>query len=142
MVTQTVRPKVYLGNQEGLVAAMMVNRDSWLPAILNNEMTVGHMVIDDLVGPLAATMAADYMINIRDLLLYGEQFINYDAAGTDPGFVALPAADAKRRYASSTACHAFFTDTTNGVFKADGMISLTIMGRQRETTKNLTLYQA
>ena len=51
-------------NQEGLVAAMMQSRDSWLPAILNAESTVGHAVIDDLVGPLAATMAADYMATL------------------------------------------------------------------------------
>lgn len=143
MVTQTVRPKVYLKNQEGLFAAMMMTRDSWLPAILNSEMDVGHMLIPEATGPLAATLGTGeggYMVNIRDLLLYGEQFVNY--APTGAGFVTLPLDTGQRRYADATSAMAMFTDTTNGRFRSDGMVSLTIMGRQRETTKNLTLYQA
>jgi len=139
MVTQTVRPKVYLGNQEGLVSAMMITRDTWLPAVLHAESTVGHLVVDDLAGPLAATMSADYMLSIRDLLLYGEQFVNYDAAGTDPGFVALPSATAQRRYSDATQAMAMFSDTTNGRFLEDGVVTLHIAGRQQNPNKNLVL---
>lgn len=142
VVTQTVRPKVYMGNQEGLVVSMMQTRNSWLPAVLHGETTEGHLLIDDLEGPLAATMAADYYVSVRDLLLYGEQFVNYDAAGTDPGFVALPAADGQRRYSNAAQAMALFSNTTDGRFRADGMISLNILGRQRETTRNLELYRA
>lgn len=140
LLTQTTRPKVYLGNQEGLVADMMINRDAWLPAILNSESTIGHAVIDDLVGPLAATMGADYMVSFRDLLLYGEQFRNYSGAAA--GFMALPDAAGQRRYAGATEIMAMFTDTVNGRFRADGMVSLNILGRQRETTHNQVLYRA
>lgn len=140
LVTQTVRPKVYLENQEGLVAAMMQTRDSWLPAILNAESTVGHAVVDDLVGPLAATMAADYMVSYRDLLLYGEQFINYTPSGA--GFMELPLATGARRYAAATEIMEMFSDTVNGRFRTDGMISLSILGRQKEVTHNKVLYRA
>jgi len=140
LLTQTVRPKVYLENQQGLVASMMQNRDAWLPAVMNHETNVGHMIVDDLVGPLAATMAADYMVSVRDLLLYGEQFINYAPGG--PGFMELPLADATRRYAAATEVMEMFTNTVNGRFRADGMVSLNILGRQRETTANKVLYQA
>lgn len=140
LLTQTVRPKVYLKNQQGLVAAMMQTRDAWLPAILNHETDVGHMVVDDLVGPLAAVMGADYMVSIRDLLLYGEQFVNYAPAGA--GFVNLPSATAERRYAAATEVMAMFLDTVNGRFRSDGMVSLQILGRQRETTGNKVLFRA
>ena len=140
LVTQTVRPKVYLENQEGLVAAMMQTRDSWLPAILNAESTVGHAVVDDLVGPLAATMAADYMVSYRDLLLYGEQFINYTPSGA--GFMELPLSTGARRYAAATEIMEMFSDTVNGRFRTDGMISLSILGRQKEVTHNKVLYRA
>lgn len=141
MVTQTVRPKVYLGNQIGSVASMMQSRDAWLPAVLHDESTVGHLVIPDDIGPLGGVLTAeDYMLSIRDLLLYGEQFVNYAPAGA--GFVALPTATVQRRYADAAQSMALFSDPTNGRFRADGMISLGIMGRQRETTKNLTLYKA
>lgn len=143
LVTQTVRPKVYLKNQVGSFASMMQTRDSWLPAVLNAETTAGHLLIPEETGPLGTTFgdtAGGYMVNIRDLLLYGEQFVNYAPDGA--GFVTLPTVDAQRRYADATQAMALFSDTTNGRFRADGMVSLTIMGRQRETTKNLTLYQA
>lgn len=142
MVTQTVRPKVYLGHQEGLVASMMKTRDSWLPAVLHDESTVGHLTIPHTEGPLATIMAADYMVSVRDLLLYGEQFVNYDQASTDPGFAAIPTAAAQRRYSDATQAMALFANTTTGRFRADGMVSLTILGRQHETTKNLQLYRA
>jgi len=143
LVTQTVRPKVYLKNQEGSFASMMMTRDAWFPAILNAEMDVGHLLIPESTGPLAGTLGSGeggYMVNIRDLLLYGEQFVNYAPDG--PGFVALPLDTGQRRYADATSAMALFADTANGRFRSDGMVSLTIMGRQRETTKNLTLFQA
>lgn len=142
LVTQTVRPKVYLGNQLGLVASMMMTRDSWLPAVLNAETTAGHLLIPEEVGPLRTVFGDTmngYMVNVRDLLLYGEQFINYAPSGA--GFVSLPLVSGDRRYAAATQAMALMADTVNGRFRADGMVSLTIMGRQRETTKNLTLYQ-
>lgn len=143
MVTQVIRPKMYLGKQEGSVASWMKTRDSWLPAVLNAESTVGHTLIDDLTGPLAAIMAADYMIDIRDLLLYGEQFTNLPQtsnAYTQPGFAqTLPNNAAQRRYVDDTSINAMFADTTNGRFRTDGMISLNILGRQTETTQNLVL---
>ena len=142
MVTQTVRPKVYLGQQKGSVASMMISRDAWLPAVLQSETTVGHLLIDKDEGPLEGVMSVgtdDYMVNVRDLLLYGEQFINYNPAGA--GFVALPLSSGQRRYAGADEAAALFTDA-GGRFRSDGMVSLTIMGRQRETTRNLTLYKA
>lgn len=142
VVTQTVRPKVYLGNQIGSVASMMQSRDTWLPAILNAEQDVGHLVIPDDIGPLGGVITADdYMLNVRDLLLYGEQFLNY-APDASAGFVALPAADTQRRYADATQAGKLFAVPADGRFRADGMVSLSIMGRQKETTHNKVLYQA
>jgi len=142
IVTQTARPKVLLENQEGLVAAMMQTRDTWLPAVLNAESTAGHLLIDDATGPLKATMDAnnvDYWVSIRDLLNYGEQFVNYTPSG--PGFMELPLATGVRRYAAATEIMEMFSDTANGRIRADGMISLQILGRQQQQTNNLTLYK-
>jgi len=142
IVTQTCRPKVLLENQEGLVAAMMQTRDSWLPAVLNAESNAGHLLIDDGTGPLKATMDAgnvDYWLSVRDLLNFGEQFVNYAPSG--PGFMELPLATGVRRYAAATEIMEMFSDTINGRIRADGMISLQILGRQAQTTNNLTLYR-
>lgn len=138
IVTNTVRPKVYLENQEGMVAAMMQTRDSWLVPQRHQEWTASHLLVDDLDGPLAATYAADYYLDLRDLLIYGEQFINYTPAG--PMFMELPLSTAVRRYAAATEIDELFAAASPAnKFRQDGMISLQIVGRQSERTKNLTL---
>lgn len=138
----TVRPKVYLGNQQGALAGIMQTRDTWLPAVLNNQQDVSHVLIDDLAGPLAATMATDYWVDLKDLLNYGDQFVNYStpASGTTGvPFVELPLSTGVRRYASNTEIMALFSDTTNGRFRQDGICSLSILGRQAPPNNNLVL---
>lgn len=147
LVTQTVRPKTYLAHQTGSVASMMMTRNSWLPAILHAESDVGHLQIAEATGPLRTVFGAGegaYYVSIRDLLLYGEQFVNYAPAAAGAPFAPLPdlTTETNRRYITAAGAMAFFADTANGRFRSDGMISLTIQGRQRETTHNKTLYVA
>lgn len=141
MVTNTVRPKVYLENQEGLLAAMMQTRDAWLVPQRHHEVTASHLLIDDLVGPFAATMASDYWVDIRSLLRNGEQFVNYTPTG--PMFMELPLATGKRRYAAETEIDELFANSAAAKnFRQDGMISLQILGRQVDRTKALTMFKA
>lgn len=140
LVTNTVRPKVYLENQQGLFAGMMQDRMSWLPPMLNDHSAVSHQLVGDDTGPLKAVMDAgdvDYWWDVRDLLNNGEQFINYTPAG--PGFMELPTATAARRYAASTEIMEMFSNTETGRFRQDGMISLSILGRQEQQGRNLLL---
>lgn len=138
-----IRPKVYLGNQQGSVVSMMQTRDSWLPAILNNQMSVSHLLIAADAGPLEAIMTTGYYVDLRDLLNYGDQFVNYTIPSTPPvGFVELPLSTGARRYPANTEVMAMFSNTTTGRIRQDGVLSLMIMGRQQERTRNLVLGQA
>lgn len=145
IVFNCVRPKVYLGNQQGSVAGAMQAQSDWLPAVLNNHHDIGHKQFTDPgvggTGPLSNVMTANYYIDIRDLLNYGDQFVNYatPASGaTGVPFVALPAATASRRYpANNAAVMAFFTDTTNGRFRQDGMLSFSIKTYNKEPPNQL-----
>lgn len=142
----TVRPKIYMGWQEGNIAAMMQTRDSWLPAILNDQMDVSHLQITTATGPAATVSGAtgwneNYWIDLRDLLRKGDQFCNFAPDGIT-GFFDLPAADGSRRYANATDLMSVFSNTTTGRFRQDGVVSLNILGRQPETGRNLVLGQA
>jgi len=113
---------------------------------LNHQMDVGHVEIPETTGPLAATFTTgkgDYWIDLRDLLVYGDQFNNYATpASGNAGvpFVALPADTGQRRYASATQIMALFSDTVNGRIRQDGVCSLSIMGRQKQSQlQSLTL---
>lgn len=140
-----VRPKVYLGNQQGAIAGAMQSRATWLPPILSSQEDGSHLLFDDAVGPLKAVMDAgnvDYWIDLKDLMNMGDQFINYatPASGfTGVPSVDLPAASGQRRYASATEIMALFADTTNGRLRADGVVSLSIQGRQQQPNKSLVL---
>lgn len=138
-----IRPKVYLGTQQGAIAGFMQDRASWLPAVLNHHMDLGHVQFLDTAGPLAGVMTSAYWIDLRDLLVYGDQFNNYVTPATGNSgvpFMALPDVNGNRRYPSSTQIMALFGDTTNGRFRQDGVASLAIAGHQAQSRQqSLTL---
>lgn len=137
-----VRPKVYLGNQTGSIAGFMQTRDSWLPAVLNDQMDVSHLLFAADTGPVPTLggvgTEVGYYIDLRDLLMYGDQFVNWDM--TVPG-LDLPSTAAQRRYADEASIDALFATASTGRFKQDGVCSLSILGHQRKQTNNLVLGQ-
>lgn len=135
------RPKVYMRNQLGSLAGSMADVKSWLPAMLHGDVDLGHLKWPQDEGPFADVFNDDYWIDIRDLLLYGDQFINYDPDGEVP-FLNLPAADATRRYAAESEVRTFFVDDEAGKFEADGICSINVLGRQKPTTSGLVLGKA
>lgn len=151
---QYVRPKVYLRPQMGSVAGSMSDVYKWLPAVLNDQADAGHVQFDGTEGPLPSLFEdapADpgpqtfhpYWIDLRDLLLYGDQFVNYDPTD-EPPFLDLPTADGKRRYAATEEIRSFFATAyaDTGKFDVDGIASLNILGRQKPSTTGFVLGKA
>lgn len=139
-----IRPKMYMGNQKGSVASMMLTRETWLPAVMNENLNVSHLLVNEAEGPLHAIMATDYWLDLRDLLNNGDQFMNTAPSGAT-GFAAeLPAANGQHRYVGSVDIDQLFKDTSAGVgkFNGDGVLSLTILGRQQPRYENLVLGRA
>lgn len=134
------RPKVYLRKQTGSVAGLMKDVHSWLPAMLHGRDDLGHIFSEETEGPVPNTFAEGYWVDIRDLLVHGDQFLNYDPTGTEP-FLSLPAADGQRRYAAESEIAQFFTgENPAAKFDVDGLCSLTIQSRQTTSTRSsLTL---
>lgn len=138
----TIRPKVYLGNQQGALAGLMQTRASWLPPMLAGQQNVSHIISDDAAGPLKNVMDVgnvDYWIDLKDLLNYGDQFNNYATPATGNSgvpFVELPLAGGARRYAASAEIMAMFSDTTNGRMRQDGICSLSIMSPMANQPNN------
>ena len=79
-----VRPKVYMKLQGGM-AGMMQTRNSWLPAITAHHMEASHLQIAENTGPLKDAVGAEthYWVDLKDLLNYGDQFVNWATTGTD-----------------------------------------------------------
>lgn len=126
-----VRPKVYLNKQYGAVAAFMNDAYLWLPAILTNDWRTSMRKFSMSAGPLAS-QSADYWVDLRDLLLYGDQWTNQDLTSGDLNMVALPTATLQKRYAAEVADSDALFSTADLQVRQDGVVSLQIATHQMD----------
>jgi len=126
------RPKVYFANAMGNVADFMLDAESWMPAVLANEPYTSLKEFAAGVGPVPGTTNG-YWVDLRDLLVYGDQFFNFDiAAAGDGSSVLLPGADLQHRYPSAADADALFAVAANNKVECDGVANLTIAGKQMD----------
>lgn len=131
------RPKVYLANQTGSFTSQMTDALAWLPAIMSHDPRTSLKKFDEGTGSPLAGQAADYWVDMKDLFLYGEQFRN-DATSPD---VALPTSALQKRYPPLADAKALFAgDDASGLqyVRQDGILNLTILGRQVDTTPSVS----
>lgn len=128
---QCVRPKIYMGNAKGSFADLMETSIAWLPSVLNKD--AAHSLIQTAPGansPLS-TVSTAYSWDVRDLLLYGDQFTNFDTLALgDNAAVNLPSATGEKRYASSADADGLFKNVASNLIRSDGRVDITILGRQ------------
>lgn len=135
-----VRPKIYFTNLDSSFSMLMKDAYSWLPPSLAADPYSSFLKVAASDPPLDANTGA-YYVDIKDLLLHGDQFVNYAMGTAGRNHVALPnAALTNKRYPASTDADAMFVDTTAGVgaVKSDGIVNLRILGRQVETSPQNT----
>lgn len=132
------RPKVYSGQQVGSLHGEMKNVFTWLPAILQNQHEKAFVRIAGDEGPLADIFDDgsegfhDYVVDMRDLFTYGDQFINF-AADASGSFMNGILADGSRRYPDATSIDNLFSGD-NKTIRQDGIVTLAIAGRQQDKT--------
>lgn len=131
------RPKVYFSKQVGAAVGMMDDALSWLPAIMREDPATS---LKELItgttagaGALQANPTNGYWYDIKDLLLYGDQFLNFALSATDAGLVSLPSAALNYEYAVDADTDALFTGAGKEI-EIDGIVSLSIDGAIEETT--------
>lgn len=132
------RPKIYLGNQKGAGIGLLNTAYSWLPAVLNH---LGYSSLlenlDSATDGILQGGDEDYWLDMKDLFLHGDQFVNHTMGATANHGLALPVAtDLEKKYITEAMMNSLFADTggTASYIKQDGMVHLDILGRLRETT--------
>lgn len=130
-----IRPKLYSSKQTGVAAGMMHDTYKWLPAILANdpatslhEVAAGYGV---LPGP-----SNNYVYDIKDILVHGDQFINFALSETDANLVGLPIDGlTNHKFPDSTMVDTLFVSASpaNQV-RSDGVVSMTVAGTQEDTS--------
>lgn len=118
------RPKVYLKNWQGTLTAFMKDGSFWMPSEALNVVAEGIKAFTLATGPAGAS-TANYALDLRDLLMHGEQFVNHDLT-TAKGTVSLPSLDGTNtKYATDADVQALFVGTTYDV-EAEGVVNLRI----------------
>lgn len=130
----TFRPKVYLENQIGSMAGTMDSLMEWLPAVLRDDPATSQVVLPAAQGPLKG-FTGDYVIDIRDLLVYGEQFTNFDVSAADGAWIDLPkqvgtgdGTGMLKRYPTVADAKAPFLNAGAEFIETDGRIDLGLSG--------------
>lgn len=137
---QVVRPKVYFSKQNSAMAGYLDTAFNWLPAVMADDVYTSLKRFSDTEGPLQdiVTDTDGYWLDVRDLFLYGDQFINFALTETNAGFVALPTATCEYRYASLADANGLFVaandDAGLRLIHSEGVVTLNILGRQKDNT--------
>lgn len=127
------RPKVYLGGQRGAAVGAMDSGLSWLPAIMREEVYTSLKQQADGTGPWGLDAGTEgYWFDIRDLLLYGDQFLNHTPSAFASAMASLPRKE-RANYPVETEIDALFSGPGKFV-RQDGITTLNILGTQTDHT--------
>nr|QJB20703.1 MAG: major capsid protein [Microvirus sp.] len=129
------KPKVYLGNQTGSVTGIMDNAMRWLPRMMADDPYTSMVLLDQAnkeKGPLTG-LTDGYWFDLKDLFLYGEQYSNFAMTAAD-GAIGMPTASGQKRYPTLAMANSIFAAPSGGTLLEDGIVNLSIMGSQKDTT--------
>ena len=132
------RPKVYLSKQDGSASDVLLGALEWLPAIMRDDPWSSLKKFAETEGPFSVVTDADgYWLDLKDLFIYGDQFLNYNLSGvTNGNLVDLPTAGLNVSYPSATDADRFFVDPAANTVAQDGVVQFSILGALQETTPN------
>lgn len=133
-------PKIYFSKQTQAVVDSMKTALDWLPSVLQEHAYTSLKLFTSNGtnagnGPLGFTPSADYWLDLRDLFVHGDQFINFALTETDAGLVALPGSNLKARFVSSTDVDNLFSAAApaNKIHQ-DGVLRLSILSKVVDQT--------
>lgn len=130
VLVSIARPKVYRANQEAAGVSVMDRLRYWLPAFLRDDALTSFREDSATSSPLYdTTMAAAHWIDVRDLLIHGDQFLGQSTAATQDNAIALPTAAGEAQYATQAMAEGLFANPGGaGLFhiRQDGVLRLEI----------------
>jgi len=138
------RPKVYFAGLAGSAAGFAQRAWDWMPNYMHSMPETSLRQFGAGAGPLGdrTTDTDSYWLDMRDELIYGDQFQNHTAFNVVPATVgaehllALPDTSLNWKYPSEAMCKSFFKSATTQIYnRMDGYCSLSIKGLQVDYTR-------
>jgi len=134
------RPKTYF-KLSGSAVGLMTTMFPWLPSTMDPDNQASVLQVADGTGPIQNS-TDDYIVDLRDLFMYGDQFINFANSAVDAGLIDVPTAALVRRYADSDDAASLFLDDDPGTaiqIHEDGVVSLNILGHQQDANPGTSM---
>lgn len=144
------RPKTYFATQKQSAVCMLDNALAWMPAILADDpaSSLREFTAGDANSPMGSTFTVDHVVDVRDLYLYGDQFIRSDSPVTDDqgdAHMVFHVDDSHDgiQYPYSTSIAKLWVDrdvvepahtATKVWVRQDGIVKLNILGTQIDHT--------
>ncbi len=140
------RPKVFFQGLAGNMTAHLERAWDWLPELLINLPSSSLKKFEPGTGPLGdrTTDTDGYFVDMRDLFVHGDQFVNRNTF--DPNLITdgasfsglnLPDQTLNWKYPTEAMVNNLFkTPASATAIREDGYFSLSIQGKQRDTTPN------
>lgn len=137
------RPKIYLGAQKGAAVGLLDNAYSWLPQVVNDHPYTSLVKkTQSTTDGILNTTYTDYWIDLKDLFVYGDQFVNFAMAAADNHGLAMPiftdaATDTiNKKYPTESMMNSLFktTDGTKSYVREDGVVHFNFLSRVVDTT--------
>jgi len=129
-----IKPKMYWIGQKGTMLDLLNHAFQWSPTVMDefpSSSLIGHAAS---TVPLAAITGDAIVYDHKDLLMYGEQFVNHVIDENDNG-INIPEADADRLYPVTADLDALFvTPIGKNLIRQDGVVSCRIKTRIEDTT--------
>lgn len=130
------RAKIYLGNQKGSAVGNLKDYKGWLPATLAGvPYTSVTETLDSLTDGIFQNQNEDYWYDLKDLYLYGDQFVNHAMSAAANHGIALPVTDTLQlKYPTDALVEGLFVTPGSEYVRQDGVCHLNILSRQWDTT--------
>lgn len=129
------RPKLYMGSQKGAASGLLDSAYAWLPAVLNSHpYTSVKEVLDSATDGILQNQTEDYWLDVKDIFMYGDQFVNYAMSAAANHGLALPSATLEKKYPTDAMVESLFVTAGSEYIREDGVVHLNILSRTKDTT--------
>lgn len=128
-----VRPKIYFGTQSEPVSNFLDDVYAWLPAVLNQDANTSLRQFTAGTGPFKSN-TDDYWLDLKDLFMHGDQFMNVAPTTSGINQLQLPTAAGVWKYPTNQAMLDGLFVNANSYCHVDGIASFNIRGNLKDTT--------
>jgi len=133
------RPKMYLYDQVMSASSNLTGALDWMPAILKERVDLSVRKFAETAGivPSNDWSGNGYWLDIRDLFMYGDQFLSDPSTTNNLRVLGLSAGgntNARKTYINTADANGLFVTSALNKVKQDGVVHLNILGTQMDHT--------